>query len=164
MKKLLIALPFAIALNAQAATPLFICEGKIGTQDITLLDDGHKAGIYKGKLNIAAGARGNNFPVVIFEPNELNYENGTTDCKLTASSTEKGNFTISAPCSGEGEGSISALSLPSIQLTAEAVEVTCRIEELGQPRPQPERRQPQPQSERECVGSRYAPECDDEEE
>jgi hypothetical protein len=162
MKKLLIALPFVIALSAEAAAPLFVCEGKIGTQDITLLDDGYKAGIYKGKLNIAAGAHGNNFPVVIFEPNELNFAEVAEDCKLSATSESKGSFTVAAPCSGEGAGTITALSLPSIQLTAESVEVTCRLEELGQPeRRQQPQRQDRPQEE--CVGSSYDPSCDEEE-
>lgn len=169
MKKLLLVLPFTLALSAQAATQLFICEGKIGTQDITLLDDGHKAGIYKGKLNIAAGARGNNFPVVTFGQGELNYEDGTDDCKLTATSTAKGSFAISAPCTGSGAGTITALSLPTIELTAESVQVTCRLEQLGeQERRQPERRQPQPQRndrpQRQCYGSSHAQVCDDGEE
>lgn len=165
MKKLLIALPFALALSSEAATQLFICEGKIGTQDITLLDDGYKAGIHKGKLNIEAGPRGNNFPFVVFSQNELNYEEKDEGCKLTATSSERGSFTVSAPCSGSGAGTITGLSLPSLELTAETVQVTCRLEQLSPPeRRQPERRQPQPQRpQRECVGSRYAPECDDEE-
>ncbi len=192
MKKLLLVLPFTLALTAQAATQLFICEGKIGTQDITLLDDGHKAGIYKGKVNIAAGARGNNFPKVIFESNELNYDDGAEECKLTATSTAKGSFAVSAPCTGSGAGTITALSLPTIELTAESVQVTCRLEQLGeqerrqpeprqpeprqpetrqpelrqpesrQPQPRTERRQPQPQ--RQCYGSSYAQVCDDGEE
>ncbi len=169
MKKLLLALPFALALSAEAGTSLFICEGKIGTQDITLLDDGHKAGIYKGKLNIAAGARGNNFPVVIFDNNELNYEELASDCKLTATNPQKGNFTVNAPCNGSGAGTIT-LALPSLELTGSAVAVTCRLEELSQPERQPDRqpeRRPEPrretQPERRCYGSSYAPSCDDEE-
>lgn len=128
MKKLIFALPFVFALSAEAATQLFICEGKIGTQDITLLDDGYKAGIHKGKLDVAAGPRGNNFPFVVFDSNELNYEEKDSGCELSATSTSKGNFKVTAPCSGSGSGTITNLSLPSIELTAETVQVTCRLE------------------------------------
>lgn len=147
-------------------TQLFICEGKVGTQDITFLDDGNKAGIYKGKLNIEAGARGNNFPVVIFNSNELNFVDSTEECKLTATSTTNGSFTVNAPCTGTGAGTITALNLPTLQLTAESVPVTCRLEQMGQPerRPEPRRQEPsRPQEERRCYGSSYAPSCDDEE-
>ena len=165
MKKLLLVLPFVLALSAEASTQLFICEGKIGNQDITLVDDEDQAYLYKGKLNIAAGARGNNFPVITFASQELNFVETSEGCKLTGTSAENGSFTVSNDCSGNGTGTITALSLPSIGLTAETVQVTCRLEHLNQTeRRQPEPREQTSQPQRQCYGSIYAPECFDDEE
>jgi hypothetical protein len=165
VKKLLPLMTLLLTFSAEAGTEMLICEGKIGSQDITLLDDNHKVGIYKGKVDIASGPRGNNIPLALFSGGELNFSRDGADCKLVVNGQSKGAFTLAAPCNGEGAGKITALNLPTLELTSELVDVTCRLEELNRA---PRRQEPTTrgnsnnnQGPRVCIGSSYAPTCDD---
>ncbi len=181
MKKFFLLLAITTAFSAHAQVKLLICEGKIADQDITILDDGYQVGVHKGKLDIAAGPSGNNFPSAVFDREEIHYTERSENCQMILSSTEKGSLTLTAPCSGNGAGTLSTVSLPTLQLTTNSANVTCRLEDYSRPQRQNQRQPQRPErNERtdECrnppgsshtpgypqrTGSRYAPQCNDEE-
>ncbi len=181
MKFLLILVAATAAFSATAQVRLLICEGKIGTQDITILDDSFKVGLYQGRVDVAAGPSGNKFPSVVFNREEIRYTERNDNCQMVLSSPGKGTLTLTASCNGEGPAKVTALDLKTLSLTSASVDVTCRLEDYGRPeRSQRPQRNERPQRERTdaCsnppgssldpdyprrIGSSYDPYCDDEE-
>lgn len=129
MKNFALAIGLSFLALPAFAVNLVICEGKIADQDVTFIDDGEIVGIHKGKVNIAAGQRGNNFPFARFEGDELSFsETSGGLCSLSAES-QQGSFTLETSCTGVGAGTIKNLNIESIALVAAELPVTCRREE-----------------------------------
>ncbi len=134
MKKIIAFVTLTLATIAQAQvspqpTTLLVCEGKLGEQDITVLDDNRYIGIFKGKVDIAAGPRGNQTPYEKFGGGEISFIENNENCTLTARSA-KGSFVLEALCSGEGPAVLKELNLPTLTLTAPAVTMACRLEDF----------------------------------
>lgn len=121
---------FSLTLSMNAlAVNVVVCEGKIGSQDVTVLDDGRAVGIFLGRVNVAAGPRGNSARSVVFRGQEISFDEGEELCTLTASASERGSFTLEAPCDGNGEGAIKSANIPELSIApASAIPVTCRKE------------------------------------
>lgn len=133
MKKFLF---LAVILSSQvfaqnAQIDLVICEGESNGETITMLDDGFKVGILKGKVDVAAGARGNSIPKAIFTNAEAKFsELGDDVCELKVEGSQ-GSFSVQVGCEGSGAGKLSA-TIPSLSLEVADVAVECRKEKYGQ--------------------------------
>ena len=129
MKNFLIAAVLTLTGTQAFAMQLVVCEGKIADQDIAFIDDSYSVGIHKGKVNIATGQSGNNFPFERFTGGEIRFAEGEADiCSLSVQSN-RGSFTLETSCTGEGTGKIKDLNIESLGLVSGEVAVTCRHEE-----------------------------------
>ena len=124
------ALTLALTLSsAQAmAITVLVCDGKVGEQDISVVDDNTVVGIWKGKVDIAAGQRGNNFPFARFSGEEVQFDAAAGTCELSIESS-KGGFSLELPCTGAGPAVMKDLDVPSLGLTAPLTNLTCRLED-----------------------------------
>lgn len=122
---------------------VLVCEGDNNGETLTVIDDGFKVGILKGKVDIAAGSRGNALPKAMFSNNEVEFkEVSGDDCEMTVTSP-KGSLTLGVSCNGEGPGSIKSVNIPSIQLQAENVALVCRFEQYTRSNGRSQRPAPQ---------------------
>ncbi len=129
MKNFVIAAVLALTGTQAFAVQLVVCEGKIADQDVTFIDDGEVVGIHKGKVDIAAGERGNTAPFEYFGGDEISFADaGGELCTLTVQA-DSGSFALEAPCEGVGAGKLKNLNISSLQLVSAEVAVTCRREE-----------------------------------
>ena len=129
MKNFVIAAVLALTGTQAFAVQLVVCEGKIADQDVTFIDDGEVVGIHKGKVNIAAGERGNPDPYEYFGGDEISFvDPGGELCTMTVQS-DRGSFVLEASCNVAGPGKLKNLNISSLQLLAAEVAVTCRREE-----------------------------------
>jgi hypothetical protein len=129
MKNFVIAAVLALTGTQAFAVQLVVCEGKIADQDVTFIDDGEVVGIHKGKVDIAAGERGNTAPFEYFGGDEISFvDPGGELCTMTVQS-DRGSFVLEAPCNVTGPGKLKNLNIEQLQLVSAEVAVTCRREE-----------------------------------
>lgn len=129
MKSFVLAAVLALGASNAFAIQLVVCEGKIADQDVTFIDDGEVVGIHKGKVNIAAGERGNPDPYEYFGGDEISFvDAGGELCTLSVQS-DRGTFSLEASCNVAGPGKLKNLNIESLGLVSAEFAVTCRREE-----------------------------------
>lgn len=129
MKSFVLAAVLVLGAGKAFAVQLVVCEGKIADQDVTFIDDGEVVGIHKGKVNIAAGERGNPAPFEYFGGDEISFvDAGAEACTLRVESA-RGSFTLETSCEGVGAGTLKNLNIASLGLVTAEMAVQCRREE-----------------------------------
>ncbi len=132
MKTILIALTVCLYAVPALALDIFVCHGKAGSQDVTIIENYPDLIVTKGRYDIAAGRPTDSATHVVFNQNELNGQEIGSNCQMEASS-EAGSFTLEAPCrGGPRRGKLTNLNIPALGLRASSAQLACNMEEVAE--------------------------------